>query len=204
MAPIRTFTLNELLSRTQTRPITVALGNHTGGGTGGWVLIRTSAPADEYEPREWATISVRTASAEPPHLTTGNAVIALKNYSEHVGLPERLEAAGMVRHTGRELKQQYVTLPLVEVLVAKEELIRRCGKCERWEEVDAERFKACSRCKARYYCSKECQAGDWKAEHKVLCKPGLTEDQVFAADQAKMGDMLQKMGLKTMNLDSDE
>jgi hypothetical protein len=31
-------------------------------------------------------------------------------------------------------------------------------------------LKKCSQCKSVQYCSKECQAADWRAGHKVECK----------------------------------
>ena len=40
----------------------------------------------------------------------------------------------------------------------------RCFKCDKKGPV-----KKCVQCNLAYYCSKECQAGDWKA-HKVFCK----------------------------------
>ena len=39
-----------------------------------------------------------------------------------------------------------------------------CGLFER----DTVEYKKCSRCKTTYYCSKECQVGDWKI-HKRKC-----------------------------------
>ena len=33
-----------------------------------------------------------------------------------------------------------------------------------------EKFKQCSRCRAQWYCSKECQVEAWKAGHKKDCK----------------------------------
>jgi hypothetical protein len=43
-----------------------------------------------------------------------------------------------------------------------------CGK-KAVSILDGGDFKQCSRCKGVKYCSKECQAGDWKA-HKRVCK----------------------------------
>jgi len=40
-----------------------------------------------------------------------------------------------------------------------------CGK----KETKRNKFKQCSRCQAVKYCSKECQAKHWKAEHKLRC-----------------------------------
>jgi MYND finger len=35
----------------------------------------------------------------------------------------------------------------------------------------------CSKCKESFYCSKECQATDWKARHKRLCGAPKVQDQ---------------------------
>jgi hypothetical protein len=40
--------------------------------------------------------------------------------------------------------------------------------CNNWEKEPKE-FKACSRCKAVAYCSRDCQKKDWKAQHKSTC-----------------------------------
>lgn len=45
--------------------------------------------------------------------------------------------------------------------------LRKCGACEKEEECLGD-YKFCSRCHKRPYCSKECQASDWKV-HKLLC-----------------------------------
>lgn len=49
--------------------------------------------------------------------------------------------------------------------------IVRCGnaKCGR-PEGKGENFNRCSRCKARYYCSRNCQRADWPT-HKASCSP---------------------------------
>lgn len=46
--------------------------------------------------------------------------------------------------------------------------VRLCRNCDTWEGKELLPFKACSRCKVVYYCSKECQVEDW-AEHKPSC-----------------------------------
>jgi len=44
-----------------------------------------------------------------------------------------------------------------------------CDNCSK--EVKAgEKFKQCSKCRAQWYCSKECQVEAWKAGHKKDCK----------------------------------
>ena len=45
----------------------------------------------------------------------------------------------------------------------------RCANCSK-EAKTGEKFKQCSKCKAQWYCSKECQVEAWKAGHKKDCK----------------------------------
>ena len=44
-----------------------------------------------------------------------------------------------------------------------------CANCKRVAQT-GEKFKQCSKCKAQWYCSKECQVEAWKAGHKKDCK----------------------------------
>ncbi|KAF3919653.1 hypothetical protein ABW20_dc0105116 [Dactylellina cionopaga] len=44
-----------------------------------------------------------------------------------------------------------------------------CAVCNKAESSDGQQLKKCSRCRAREYCSKECQTQDWKM-HKAFCK----------------------------------
>ena len=48
--------------------------------------------------------------------------------------------------------------------------LRLCQHCRATEAMLGD-FKACSRCKAVHYCSKDCQTSDWKAGHKKACIP---------------------------------
>mmetsp|Transcript_14917 Transcript_14917/g.33285 ORF Transcript_14917/g.33285 Transcript_14917/m.33285 type:complete len:224 (-) Transcript_14917:355-1026(-) len=51
-----------------------------------------------------------------------------------------------------------------------------CGArgCFQTETTDSQ-FGRCTRCKLVYYCGKECQASDWKARHKKVCKKGAQD-----------------------------
>jgi hypothetical protein len=46
---------------------------------------------------------------------------------------------------------------------------QRCMSCERTD--DTVQLRGCSRCKAVYYCSRECQKTDWKWHKKVCHAP---------------------------------
>jgi hypothetical protein len=166
-----------------------------------WVLIRTSPALDKSDPREWCTITVNFPSSEGTELSReGNKVVALKDYSENEGLLSRLEHKGIVKHTGRRVPQGYVVLEMVEVLVPEEELIRACSHCQIYEEVDKARFARCGKCKAKFYCSRECQAADWKAGHKKYCREGFTEEEVAEQINAEAVGFLQESGFTTMKI----
>ena len=45
----------------------------------------------------------------------------------------------------------------------------RCANCKKNQDELHETLKACSLCKAAYYCGKECQTEHWKLGHKVDC-----------------------------------
>ncbi|KAL7440063.1 hypothetical protein ACHAXM_008363 [Skeletonema potamos] len=46
-----------------------------------------------------------------------------------------------------------------------------CDYCRKVQKVNEHgRLKRCSRCKAKLYCSKECQTADWKGCHKFYCQ----------------------------------
>lgn len=47
-----------------------------------------------------------------------------------------------------------------------------CDNCMKVQKViEHGRLKRCSRCKAKLYCSKECQIAHWKSGHKFQCNP---------------------------------
>lgn len=158
---------------------------------------------DEYDVRECSSIAVRAVEDEcSAPAANGNPIFAFKNYSENKGFLELFESAGMIRYTGRTIPQGFVQLEMVEVLVPKEELIKRCGTFCAWEEVDNPRFSRCKRSKSKYYCFKECQKDDWN-DHKGLCREGMTEAEVSAAQQAQeraaAQSALEDMGFRTIS-----
>ncbi|KAI0355495.1 hypothetical protein OH77DRAFT_1454873 [Trametes cingulata] len=71
---------------------------------------------------------------------------------------------------------------VVEVNIPEEELVRSCARCGKWEVLDRPRFQRCGRCKARYYCSQECQKEDWQpGYHKGECAL-LKEGKAYEAE----------------------
>jgi len=48
-----------------------------------------------------------------------------------------------------------------------------CPQC--WTKNTGDKKKYCTRCKAVFYCSKECQRNDWK-EHKRDCIPAMDQE----------------------------
>jgi hypothetical protein len=195
MPPIRTFDFAWPLGE-EVRNITcgIARGTHDQ-----WILIRTSPPLDEFDPYEWCYFTVPLPDGEDkPVSRDGNCIVALRNYSNAEGLLPRLESAGMIKHTGRRIPQGFIMLEIVEILVPEGEVIKRCSNCEKWETVDDARFAKCAKCKDKFYCSRDCQAADWKAGHKKYCREGFTEEQVAAQVNAEMAQLLQKSGITTI------
>jgi hypothetical protein len=54
--------------------------------------------------------------------------------------------------------------------------ISRCANCNKVHEEGSTQFNTCARCKAFYYCSRECQKEHWKAGHKVDCRGHWIEE----------------------------
>ena len=46
---------------------------------------------------------------------------------------------------------------------------RSCANCGKEAQAD-EKFKQCSKCRAQWYCCKECQVEAWRVGHKKDCK----------------------------------
>jgi len=60
----------------------------------------------------------------------------------------------------------YTPLELYELLIKE-----LCACC--YKTLSTDKPKCCVECKAAYYCSRECQAADWKAGHKKDCVKSL-------------------------------
>lgn len=72
----------------------------------------------------------------------------------------------------RDMGLETPTAPAKPIEARPGHRVRRCQVCDRMEEPD-EKFKSCSKCRARTYCG-ECQRADWHT-HKFLCKPAPTK-----------------------------
>ena len=60
--------------------------------------------------------------------------------------------------------------------------------CYRTEVHDKPRFSRCSKCKVAIYCSRDCQATDWKARHKKVCKSAAEQrEKIIRVSQMMQG-----------------
>merc|ERR1711982_116971 len=64
--------------------------------------------------------------------------------------------------------------PSKYIEMLEEEGKRRCANCKKDAKCFAGPLKQCVRCKAVWYCGRECQVKHWKEGHKIDCiKKGL-------------------------------
>ncbi|KAI8817391.1 uncharacterized protein EV422DRAFT_580739 [Fimicolochytrium jonesii] len=85
-----------------------------------------------------------------------------ENFSENKGAFETYTRRGIIRVIPDAiLKQGYVGVPAVELLLAEEyaHVPRNCD-CRLYEQSTQPRFQRCSRCAKAYYCSRKCQKKD--------------------------------------------
>ncbi|TNY23322.1 hypothetical protein DMC30DRAFT_32076 [Rhodotorula diobovata] len=153
------------------------------------VLAQDAARKEETDSGNGILTSLSVLVSEDPFpgLTMdGRQMIWVKNYSENAGLLEQLEQARVLRPTGSTIPQGLVRLPMAVVVPDESEMAHRCALdgCERFESVEtAPRFKRCSLCKRRYYCSTEHQHAHW-ARHKKDCKD-LTAGRYTQVEQRR-------------------
>ncbi|KAF9029833.1 hypothetical protein BDZ89DRAFT_697189 [Hymenopellis radicata] len=96
-----------------------------------------------------------------------------------------MQSEGILKRTGRTFEHMLMgSLPEVEVLLQPEEILQACEGCGDWEVGGRDRYKRCSGCRSRYYCSQSCQEADWKI-HKRDCSTLATGNE--AAVQARRG-----------------
>ncbi|GAA5875235.1 hypothetical protein JCM8547_006875 [Rhodosporidiobolus lusitaniae] len=137
-----------------------------------FVLVWADEAEREQRGGAWATDISVLAEADPfPGFSmNGKQMCWVKTYSENTGLLVQMEKAAWLRPVGSGLKQGITTLPLAEVVLSEAEMAQQCALCEAYESVQTEtRYKRCSSCKRRYYCSTEHQHAHW-ATHKPDCK----------------------------------
>jgi hypothetical protein len=63
--------------------------------------------------------------------------------------------------------------------------MKMCRHCNKLETLDLAKLMKCQRCKETYYCSKDCQAADWKS-HKKTCKERNSEIESSASKTSSL------------------
>ncbi len=64
-----------------------------------------------------------------------------------------------------------------------------CGNRE--DEHSAGTYKSCAKCSSSFYCSRECQAAGWKADHKKSC--GQVRNEQLLPSQIAANEVMNKM-----------
>jgi hypothetical protein len=60
----------------------------------------------------------------------------------------------------------------------KRVMLNKCNHCDKFETLmNSAKLMKCKRCKATYYCSKECQVADWKSHKKTCHDDGSGDDR---------------------------
>ena len=73
------------------------------------------------------------------------------------------------RETARVVPHDVSTALGIKTRIVNGKMIdRKCANCGEWDRT-GKSYRRCSVCMQVYYCSKECQAEQWK-EHKISCK----------------------------------
>ena len=61
----------------------------------------------------------------------------------------------------------------------KSSSLRTCAHCGVAEAAGSVALKPCSRCKAEFYCGKDCQTHGWKTGgHRAVCKIPMTKARI--------------------------
>jgi hypothetical protein len=131
-------------------------------------------PYDVYTDPLYAMLTAGSSAPLERPKKKGAQTFWMKTYSENVGLLEKLEEGGVVKRTGQEHRQGFVTLVAVETVLVDGQWAEVCHNntgCGRREQLEMAqtRMKRCARCRDVWYCGKECQEAGW-GEHKKRCK----------------------------------
>jgi tetratricopeptide (TPR) repeat protein len=83
--------------------------------------------------------------------------------------------------------------------MSDDEVIRHCAQFIRCESCDnGNATLRCSRCHLVHYCSRECQAKDWKQKHKSICAPVAALKKKAASVQDKSDASARLKTMETM------
>jgi hypothetical protein len=120
-------------------------------------------PFDDYQDPLYASLTAGSPVPLEPSSDPMKKKFWMKTYSENKGILEQLEAQGILKRTGEEEQQGYITLIAVETLITRGQWAETCSGCGRREQLgEAEpRMVRCAACQEFYYCNKECQTGTY-------------------------------------------
>ncbi|TFK83308.1 hypothetical protein K466DRAFT_602978 [Polyporus arcularius HHB13444] len=128
--------------------------------------------------------SIESISSDGFPIFTMRGALAEENLSNLLGFRDEEGRVVVALLETRKLEygeEEYV----VEVRVPDAELMHACAHCGKWEVPGGPRFLRCSGCRARRYCSVECQKDDWKQQwHKGECSL-LKEGKLFEAERRR-------------------
>ena len=114
-------------------------------------------------------ISFRQASQSPQHDFRRSTQSRSPQFTVHSLLSFRCNS-----DRARPLHQRHATmampLPAPQPLASSPPAMHWCSGCAAMKET---RTLACAKCKAAWFCSKDCQTTAWKAGHKKACKSTL-------------------------------
>jgi hypothetical protein len=101
------------------------------------------------------------ASAPPPSLLAGYRLAAEANFGQRLTYRVPLTSTSSTSSSSSSSSTTAVGR-------------RRCSykSCEqRTSSSDSDKLSVCGGCRAVRYCSRACQAADWRAGHRALCRP---------------------------------
>ncbi|KAG8843418.1 hypothetical protein FRB96_004051 [Tulasnella sp. 330] len=101
-----------------------------------FLLITAAEPEDKYETPMWSRLSTILTShqLQTPN-ASGDYTFYMKTYSENETFLQQMTEQGILgKVVGTpEVKQGFVSFPLVETKISLKEMSKQCAYCERWE-----------------------------------------------------------------------